>query len=87
MVFTFESCVFIHRHVCYRAFIFLTEMFLLVGGPIFVFSGKAYADSTMSCAGTVCDMQYMKIYSLLWFCWRFFPGDGEVIKTIILDHP
>lgn len=39
------------------AFMFLTGMFLLVGGPRFVFSGKAYVDSTTSFACTVCDLQ------------------------------
>lgn len=39
------------------AFIFLTGMFLLVGGPLFVFSGKAYVDSVTSLPGKVCDLQ------------------------------
>lgn len=39
-------------------------MFLLVGGPRFVFSGKAYVDSTMSFARNACDLQSskMKLY-------------------------
>lgn len=40
------------------AFIFLTEMFLLVGGPLFVFSGKAYVDSSTSFASKMLNQQY-----------------------------
>lgn len=39
------------------ALIFLTGIFLLVGGPLFVFSGKAYVDSMTSFASNVFDLQ------------------------------
>lgn len=39
------------------AVIFLTGMFLFVGGPLFVFSGRAYVDYTTSFANDVCDLQ------------------------------
>lgn len=39
------------------AFIFLTGMFLFVGGPRFVFSGRAYVDSATLLANDVCNLQ------------------------------
>lgn len=36
------------------AMMFLTEIFLLVGGPLFVFSGNAYVDSLLSFAPSSC---------------------------------
>lgn len=52
------------------AFIFLIEMFLLVGGPRLVFSGKAYVIPPLSFAFNICDMQpIMYTFELLWvFC-------------------
>lgn len=32
-------------------------MFLLVGGPLFVFSGRAYVDSSIAFASNVSDLQ------------------------------
>lgn len=48
------------------AFIFLTGMFLLVGGPRLVFSGKAYVVSLLPFASNTCDLQpIMDTYKLL----------------------
>lgn len=52
------------------ASIFLTGMFLLVGGPRFVFSGKAYVVSPMSFGRKVCVLKpVMNTYGLF-FIWH-----------------
>lgn len=48
------------------AFIFLTGMFLFVGGPRFVFSGRAYVDSATLLANDVCNLQSTITIVLIW---------------------
>lgn len=38
------------------AMMFLTEIFLLVGGPLFVFSGNAYVESSLTFALLLCGL-------------------------------
>lgn len=51
------------------AFIFLTGIFLFVGGPRFVFSGRAYVDSAPLLANDVCNLQSTITIILFWLCY------------------
>lgn len=63
------------------AFIFLTEIFLFVGGPLLVFSGRAYVDSTTSFGHKACDLQSI-IYKLYFYVVGVFSVTdiGNLIK-------
>lgn len=57
---------------------FLTGMFLLVGGPLFAFSGRAYVDSSTAFASNFSDLQFRELDC---FVIGFFSLRGFASKT------